>query len=360
MTFLSRKLENYYRRDGNRFRFKNNRSLNELAMEMWEKLHYRQMDPSILSKVVNGKKLFSLKQLNIFCDILKISSKERKTLQRLLMKDLMISKGFSIEQNVEIENSNQFLIRLLYMSETLRINGHPHNALALFQHIIPSEQNKKLFIRFLNEKARLYGETAFQKQTIGQIKKLNEQSFELAKDIKQQHVLEMAYVTYGGALYLEEKWKESSEFLELHYRSVSKHTKMEFLRTLLLDYAHLQNEQQFKVTFKKAIYMLEKYGDTKNDFIASLLESIIRSLTILDLTNEARTFFPFVNAFEVSPFYKAQLMRGKAYVLHHEAKQKKKFDKYEFLTHTSDIFTEKFAPYERHRNQIKTIQDSFF
>lgn len=83
---LAAQLQKYYTREGNRIMFSNGMTLNRLAWEMWERLGYRQIDPSVISRVLKGERLFSPKQLGIFCEILGI----RKTSRQILLNELLL------------------------------------------------------------------------------------------------------------------------------------------------------------------------------------------------------------------------------------------------------------------------------
>ena len=70
-------------------------TLNQLAWEMWERLGYREIDPSVLSRVLNGERLFTLKQLGVFCGALSLKEKDRDELQNCLATDLSRRLGVS-------------------------------------------------------------------------------------------------------------------------------------------------------------------------------------------------------------------------------------------------------------------------
>lgn len=355
MTLLSQKLERYYIRRGNRIVFPKNRSLNELAMEMWEQMDYRDIDSSILSKVINGKKMFTRKQLSVFCSIIHVPKKEKQILEAALIQDIASAKGFRQNDELYLLDQKEFFRSFLHTIATLRKSGQPETALELSQYIQPVSQDKCLVIDFYSERARLHGETSHTLKTIRHIKYLNEMCFEMGEKTSKKGVLDMSYVTYGGAYYLENDWNQSAQFLESKYPLVQNETKIEFLRTLLLNYAYLNDKTKFHQIFKKAVRVLEQHADVKNDFIASLLESMIRSLSVLRRTKEARKLSKYADFFEVSPFYRAQLLRGKAYLLAHEALSTKKPDRDEFREQTSDIFTDTYSAYQRHRKQVRKI-----
>jgi len=91
---LAKELGKYYRRERNKFVFVNGMTLNKLAWEMWERLDYKEVDPSVLSRVINGERLLTFDQLLTFIEILGISQKNKRLLMEAFFLDL--SKRFSI------------------------------------------------------------------------------------------------------------------------------------------------------------------------------------------------------------------------------------------------------------------------
>ena len=72
-SHLSKALQKYYLQKGNRIIFQNKMTLNQLAITMWERLGFKEIDASVLSRVINGERLFTIKQLEVFCEIVKIN-----------------------------------------------------------------------------------------------------------------------------------------------------------------------------------------------------------------------------------------------------------------------------------------------
>ena len=87
MTHLAKALKKYYIKSEEKIIFKNKTNLNQLALEMWEELDYSQIDKSVLSKVLCGKRIFTAKQLEIFCKLLNVTSEEKDELFYNLNKD---------------------------------------------------------------------------------------------------------------------------------------------------------------------------------------------------------------------------------------------------------------------------------
>lgn len=86
-----------------------------------------------------------------------------------------------------------------------------------------------------NEKSRAIGEITSPKEALVGMDTLNKKSIAIGEELRDQEILDMAYMNVGGAYYVGKNWKYSADFLETSYRKVSIPTKIEFLRTLLLD-----------------------------------------------------------------------------------------------------------------------------
>jgi hypothetical protein len=69
-------------------------TLNQLALAMWEKLNFQGMDASALSRIINGERLFTLKQLTTFGQILRLRKIEQERLKLILLQELKIRFGF--------------------------------------------------------------------------------------------------------------------------------------------------------------------------------------------------------------------------------------------------------------------------
>lgn len=98
MSSFSEILKKYYKRSSNRVVFSNGMSLNRLAHEMWEDLGYNSIDPSVLSKVINGQRSFTKAQVKSFCKILKILQQE---------EDLLLVSTLS--KNVPVQAVESFI-----------------------------------------------------------------------------------------------------------------------------------------------------------------------------------------------------------------------------------------------------------
>lgn len=93
MSYLSEAMQKYYTHEGVRVRFQNRWSLNQLAMAMWEMLEFQQIDASVLSRVLKGERLFTPKQLEVFCELLAIPREEYEHLLACLRMDHNVRAG---------------------------------------------------------------------------------------------------------------------------------------------------------------------------------------------------------------------------------------------------------------------------
>jgi len=94
MFTLADELLRYYQRENHHILFKKDITLNECAIRMSELLHFH-FDASTLSRVINGKRLFTPKQLQAFARVLELEKTERERLEKLLAHDVVIRYGIS-------------------------------------------------------------------------------------------------------------------------------------------------------------------------------------------------------------------------------------------------------------------------
>ncbi len=87
MSNLSQALMKYYSREGKRILFENGDSMNQLALSMWERLGFQQIDASVLSRVIKGERLFTAPQLRAFCSLLSLPRHDEEHLVTCLQQD---------------------------------------------------------------------------------------------------------------------------------------------------------------------------------------------------------------------------------------------------------------------------------
>lgn len=97
MGRLTAILQNYYKTKGNKIVFKNGLTLNGLSVLMWEILEYKEVDSSVLSRVIHGQRLFTYKQLEVFCEALSLREKEKTELKYALSQDILSRSNINID-----------------------------------------------------------------------------------------------------------------------------------------------------------------------------------------------------------------------------------------------------------------------
>jgi len=135
-NYLSNELQKYYTRMGRRIVFLNGMTLNKLAWEMWEKLGYREIDPSVISRVLKGERIFDFKQLSVFANLIKIKGQEKKKLERALYEEMSSRYGlgedfFKLRRGYLVDLSLEGLQGVILEKE----KGIPVVALAIAEEI---------------------------------------------------------------------------------------------------------------------------------------------------------------------------------------------------------------------------------
>lgn len=164
-TQLARALQNFYTRQGNKILFQNGMTLNQLALEMWERLGYQEVDASVLSRVLSGKRLFSPIQQETFCKILKVSHYYEIELKEALISDFIARHGLDLGQHLESYVPSKTLelaedsVRKIHK---VILRGDPELAIdwagaarAQVDQVLAEVKNQKLKRRLLEVKSRL-------------------------------------------------------------------------------------------------------------------------------------------------------------------------------------------------------------
>lgn len=99
-------------------------NLNQLALEMWERLGCCEIDASVVSRVLKGKRSFTFEQIEVFCRILKLNSQQINQLKDAYWMDLADKFGcdfqkryFSAKEVVENAKKDFSMIQKLKASD---------------------------------------------------------------------------------------------------------------------------------------------------------------------------------------------------------------------------------------------------
>lgn len=367
MSNLSRLLQNHFKRKGNKIIFKDKLSLSDLSLLMWDTLGYQGMDSSVLSRVIHSQRLFTYKQLEVFCEALSLSEREKIELEHALSQDILLRSNINTDifrgGNSIFDLARESYDHILSILRLLRKDGHPEEVISLsqiFESIIDSKsylqsQDKKILGKIYNEKSRAFGETSYPQRVLSLMNGLNKRAIEFGEEVKDQEILDMAYMNVGGAYYVAKRWKDSSVFLESKFKKVNTHTKLEFMRTLLLDYAYQKDYSKFKYTLGRTIRIMNSYNSDNQAVLASIYEAIARSLSIFGFTNDARKILEEAEKLNLDPFYSSQILRGYIFAFYSEKRRDVKIDNDKLSAVVEVSRKTKFIPYKRHRSQIEKM-----
>ena len=118
--YLAGALSKYVERRASSFVFRNGLSLNQFALVLWETSSTCGVDSSVLSKVLNGKRLFTAYQLHVFCQALNLKRSEREYLFHCLFKDQSLRGGLKLHIPFTLcAFTHQFIEGLMYESDVL-------------------------------------------------------------------------------------------------------------------------------------------------------------------------------------------------------------------------------------------------
>jgi hypothetical protein len=131
-VYLAEALSKYVEKKTHSFTFRSGLSLNQFALAMWEKSSTCGIDSSVLSKVLNGKRLFTPYQLSVFCRTLNLKRSEREYLFYCLHKDDAQKSGLKLSAPfIPAFAAHQFLGKLIHTSEVLFQTGKWKNLYSL-------------------------------------------------------------------------------------------------------------------------------------------------------------------------------------------------------------------------------------
>lgn len=120
MNFLAEGLKKYYTRQKNRIVFCGNISLHDLSLTLWQELEFSEVDTSVVSRVLQGKRLFSPKQLHAFCKIVSIQGAEKLDLFSRLAKDVLMRADIdTAHMGINQTHFASFISRQLRMLEKI-------------------------------------------------------------------------------------------------------------------------------------------------------------------------------------------------------------------------------------------------
>ncbi len=215
--------------------------------------------------------------------------------------------------------------------------------------------NNSLYGKILNEEVRCLGYIEKPETVYLKIKERANTALLIGKELNDIDITSMAHMNIGGCLYVAKRTEESASYLKKTFNQVDAYTKVEYIRTQLINYALLRNESLYKEAYKKADTILGKKEKYNKSHIASIYEAISRSLALTGKFRDANKFLGKINSSTLEIFYQSELLRGKMFVRYKEFSRNGKVDRDEVEKLFVESKQKKFDPFQRHRDQIATM-----
>ena len=256
---LSRGLQKYYLRKGNRIFFTNKMTLNQLSWEMWDRLGYKGIDPSVLSRVLKGERLFTPNQLKVFCKVLKLSKTDRQELEEALFIEL--NRKFGLDKFF-FEQKNKYFLDLvednLKKIKETRVKGLPivsaewadnlyeriHGELRLNHDIKKRKLVLKSLARLIIEQTEHLVEIKLPSKIYTSMLKLTGELKEIGKEIRNNDLIGIVHFHLGDSLYVGGKYRTALKHFRLGTKSGASRNRC--LREAALCHAYLGNQNEFE------------------------------------------------------------------------------------------------------------------
>jgi len=319
MTHFARTAQKYYHREGNKIVFCNGMTLNQLATEIWDRLGYQAIDQSALSRVIHGKRLFSLFQLEKFCSILKLGKHKKDELYFALEEDYLHRHGLTIfpSNKASIDIIDIFSSQLKKI-DCMRKQGLPKVAMDWadeLSHQLHIYNNHERDIILKRKILNLSAETLFQKgyaagdmlcpkDNMRICSSLVKDIVTIAKELNSPCLSTKAYILDAFAYYLLGKYSHGIQYRKFYRKSLSisrkallvpkitDKIKLFFLRNIALNSIYLLDAEGFRKATKNIKTIVERYIHEKNfSFIFWALDTIARGQAYFDRSKALITVY---------------------------------------------------------------------
>ncbi len=237
-------------------------TLNKLAWEMWEKLGFSEVDPSVLSRVLQGERLFTYRQLKAFSKILFLSEHERKLMYEAYYEDLGRRFGLYKINHIyfiDLVKDNIEKIRQANM-QSLSVIAEEWADL-IYEKVLEEENSAntscrtddsyqkellRLESRILNEKIHLNFRTKPLNQLLKENIKIARRLKEISIVLKDNLIEGIGIYGVGDAFLVSKKYKDALKYLHIILKiNFPDREKYYGLRAAALAQSYLGNEKEY-------------------------------------------------------------------------------------------------------------------
>lgn len=302
-NLLAKKLQKYYTRKGNRFVFPNGISLNQLSLEMWEKLGYKGIDASVLSRVIDGERLFTVRQVDAFCEALSLSENDRRELIEGMSVDLAERYGLTFNLHSggssyvgDILEENVKKIREARLSDAIVFaSGWAEDLREVLREQIADEKNttyrSRLFLllaKLLRELGHLKLGTSLAKSLSEELGPAASELIKVGEILKDESIVGNGYSFIGTVYYVLKDYAKAVTSLEKVVAQIEDPEEKCFcIRLLALSYAYLGKKEEF-LRIKKEMMFLE--NQLSSNERCELYEGLGRGLALIGYKKESEYF----------------------------------------------------------------------
>lgn len=297
---FARQLQRYYTRKGSRIVFLNGMTLNQLSLEMWERLDFKDVDASVVSRVLSGERLFTPRQLEVFCSLLKLPKSRENLLMESLSLDLLRRFGFDLEY---YKNRNKHLI-LFFQKAIEEIkevsrkgpvdvsSSWAQQLHSLIKEDLDFQIDNRIRSRsltllsdLLQERHRILMKEKQSKNLYRPTIKLSTELNDIGLEIRESEYVGISQAMLGNYYYSTGKYKTAVDIYNKALKTIKDWWwRSTSLRILCICYGFLDKELEFERVKKDLI----KISETQSrDVQSSHLEGIARAEALLGKSRES-------------------------------------------------------------------------
>lgn len=295
MSNLSQALSGFYQKEKNRLVFKGGFSLSELALYMWSDLGCKNIDASVLSRIINGKRLPTPSQLDKLCLALRLSPQQKEYLFYCLSQDYWQRDNTAVPSSFISTDDLMAVLRqltakttpLLYEGKCVELLQHMSVVEAIYERIVSTHlspaQHRELALVYgtaLYAKGRAIGSMATAddatESALPLVQTLHSlgEAHHLERLVALSHILLAdAYYVVGGysslaqqASYFQGAIKEASRALPLMEDTDTE--KLFAIRTIVSSGIYLQNADITRLFGREAARLLPR--QPQHNFVNAL------------------------------------------------------------------------------------------
>ena len=232
-----------------------------MAWEMWERLGYREIDPSVLSRVINGERIFSQRQLDVFCEVLGLKPAKKEELTFVLSQDVLSRSGIEASDYLSVLDQLEYINECKKYIFPLEDAGNPTLAYDLATYLsekaaaiaqLAKKQGSRIFA--LNLAARLEWEKGYS-QTLLLLPKTAvrltsdywKKVRDIAVELKDEEIFNLAIMGRGFAYSVDENYNGAIRKVNraLSFIGDAEH-KMKAFKVLAVNYGYSGKKEAFK------------------------------------------------------------------------------------------------------------------